>query len=104
MFNLPSFCSNDVMDGKIWLLWNIECKFDMVKMSNQMILGWLWPKGSKVLAMFIYAKCSSHEHKSLWVEFEDYWFRHNHGLLLRILITLERMVTELKANLYNGLT
>ncbi|XP_022854164.1 uncharacterized protein LOC111375558 [Olea europaea var. sylvestris] len=36
-----NFCSNEAMGGKIWVIWNHQYEFDMVDMSDQMVIGWL---------------------------------------------------------------
>lgn len=56
-FDLNNFSTNEVMRGKIWVMWNMNVNFEVVCMSDQWIYGWVQHEGVKVMITFIYAKC-----------------------------------------------
>lgn len=68
---LLKFVSNEIVGGKIWVMWKVTNDFIVEKMSNQMVSSWVNIKGSKFLVTFIYDKCSLYEHRRLWMEMEQ---------------------------------
>lgn len=69
-FAFTKSCTNDLWSGKIWVIWDGNCDFDIVSMSNQMITGWFCHYDFKCLITFMYAKCGFYDRRKLWVELE----------------------------------
>ncbi|XP_042962702.1 uncharacterized protein LOC122296976 [Carya illinoinensis] len=70
VFGYPSYCANEAMGGKIWVLWIEELTFEMQGMSNQMISGCFSKGEDSINVVFVYAKCNPVERRLLWQEME----------------------------------
>lgn len=70
-FELPNYFTNEAMGGKLWVIWNMNNNFEVVRMSDQLILGWVKYECINVLITFVYAKCSLYESHKLWMDMKN---------------------------------
>lgn len=54
-------CLNAGQGGKIWVMWEENCIFDIVFIAKQMITGWYSYDGLKILLSVVYAKCGFYD-------------------------------------------
>ncbi|KAF5481754.1 hypothetical protein F2P56_002383 [Juglans regia] len=65
-----SYCSNEVVGKKVWLLWQDVFEVDIIDMSDQFLTSCFRVADQKLVLTFVYAKCTYQERKDLWQALE----------------------------------
>lgn len=64
------WCTNETRSGKICVIWDGNCDFDIVSISKQMITVWFCHDDFKCLITFVYAKCGFYDRRTFWLDLE----------------------------------